>query len=172
MKLHFLISILTICSFTIYRQTVIDISKTQKATKNDAEITTFEGKTFTGYITETYPNGKPKTWITVKDGLANGHWQEWLENGKPRYNAFWKDGKGHGLWHYFYDNGNLRYEESYIMDIPNGISIAFYDNGQLKDDFFWLQGKKQVVWSSYSETGILINTEIYEYDKLISSTKK
>jgi antitoxin component YwqK of YwqJK toxin-antitoxin module len=159
-------------SFYANGQTFVDVSKTTKVTKEGVEITTFEGKPFTGYLTETYPNGKPKTWKTLKDGIANGLWQEWLENGKLKYNAYWKDGKGHGLWQYFHDNGILKYEESYIMDIPNGISRTYHINGQLKDDNFWLNGKKQGVWSSYSETGILLKTEMYEDNKLIPTTKK
>lgn len=169
-----ILSIIVTCflSFFANAQNFVDISKTKKITKEGVDITTFEGKPFTGYLTETYSNGKQKTWKTVKDGITNGQWQEWLENGKLRYNAYWKDGKGHGLWQYFHDNGTLKYEESYIMDIPTGISRAYYDNGQLKDDFFWLQGKKQGVWSSYSETGVLLKTEIYEDNKLISTTQK
>ena len=153
-------------------QSFVDVSKTKEITKEGVGLTTFEGKPFTGFVTENYPNGKPKTWITKKDGLSNGQWQEWLENGKLRYNAYWKDGKGHGLWQYFHDNGILKYEESYIMDIPDGISRAYYDNGQLKDDFFWLQGKKQGVWTSYSETGVVLKTEIYDDNKLVSTTVK
>lgn len=159
-------------SFCVNGQSFVDVSKTKKITKEGVEITTFEGKPFTGYLTEAYPNGKPKTWKTLKDGITNGLWQEWLENGKLRYNAYWKDGKGHGLWQYFHDNGILKYEESYIMDIPNGISRAYHLNGQLKDDNFWLNGKKQGVWSSYSETGILLKTEIYEDNKLTSTSEK
>lgn len=153
-------------------QSFVDVSKTKKTTINNVELTTLEGKPYTGYLIENYPNGKPKTWITVKNGIANGHWQEWSENGKLRYNSYWKDGKGHGLWQYFHDNGKLRYEESYIMDIPDGISRAYYDNGQLKDDFLWLQGKKQGVWTYYSETGIILKTEIYDDNKLVSTTAK
>ena len=153
-------------------QSFVDASKTKKVTKEGAELTTFEGKPFTGFATESYPNGKLKSWKTVKEGITNGQWQEWLENGKLRYNAYWKDGKGHGLWQYFYDNGTLKYEESYIMDITNGISRAYYDNGQLKDDFFWLQGKNQGVWTSYSETGVVLKTEIYDDNKLVSTTVK
>jgi antitoxin component YwqK of YwqJK toxin-antitoxin module len=152
-------------------QTFVDVSKTKKITKDGVELTTIEGKPFTGYLTETYLNGKPKTWKTVKEGISDGQWQEWLENGKLRYNAYWKDGKGHGLWQYFHDNGTLRYEESYIMDIPNGISRSYYDNGQLKDDFFWLQGKKQGVWTSYSETGVVLKTEIYDNGNLVPVKK-
>jgi antitoxin component YwqK of YwqJK toxin-antitoxin module len=172
MKSIFSLSVLVFWTSITFGQTVIDVSKTQKITKDGIELTTFQGKPLTGFLSENYPNGKPKTWITMKDGLANEQWQEWLENGKLRYNAYWKDGKGHGLWQYFHDNGILKYEESYIMDIPNGISRAYYDNGQLKDDFFWLQGKKQGVWTSYSETGVLLKTEIYEDNKLVSTSKK
>jgi antitoxin component YwqK of YwqJK toxin-antitoxin module len=35
-----------------------------------------------------------------------------------------------------------------------------------------LNGKKEGVWSYYSETGILLKTEVYENDKLISTTAK
>lgn len=172
MKSILLFSLIALWSLTSFGQTIADVSKTQKIKKDGIELTTFQGKPFTGFLTESYPNGKPKTWITMKDGLANGQWQEWLENGKLRYNAYWKDGKGHGLWQYFHDNGTLKYEESYIMDIPNGISRAYYDNGQLKDDFFWLQGKKQGVWTSYSETTVVLKIEIYDDNKLVSTTEK
>jgi antitoxin component YwqK of YwqJK toxin-antitoxin module len=171
MKSIFLFVIIFLCLLPTFGQTV-DVSKTQKITNNGVEITTFEEKPLTGFLTEKYPNGKPKSWISMKDGIANGQWQEWLENGNLRYNAYWKDGKGHGLWQYFHENGKLKYEESYIMDIPNGISRQYYDNGQLKSDFFWLEGKKQGVWTSYSETGVLIKTEVYDMDKLISTTKQ
>ena len=40
------------------------------------------------------------------------------------------------------------------------------------DDFFWLQGKKQGVWTYYSETGIVLKTEIYDDNKLVLTTAK
>ncbi len=34
--------------------------------KNDGlKITTFENKPFADFLIENYPNGKPKTWITI-----------------------------------------------------------------------------------------------------------
>ncbi len=172
MKSIFLFSFITFYALTSFGQTVLDISKTQKTTNNGIEIINFQGKPLSGFAIENYPNGQPKSWITLKDGIPNGLWQEWFENGKLKYNAYWKDGKGHGLWQYFHENGNLRTEESYIFDIPNGISRQYYNNGQLKADFFWLQGKKQGEWTSYSETGVVLKTEIYDDDKLISTNEK
>jgi len=172
MKSILLFSFFTFWSLTSFGQTVLDLSKTTRITQSGIEITTYEGKSFSGFLTESYPNGKLKTWKTMKDGVANGQWQEWLENGKLRYNAYWKDGKGHGLWQYFHDNGVLKYEESYIMDISNGISRAYFNSGKIQHDFFFRNGKKEGVWSYYSETGLLLKTEIYEDDKLISTTEK
>ncbi len=171
MRTIILVIIVFFSALSVNGQSFIDVSKTKKITKEGVEITTFEGKPYTGYLIETYPNGKQKIWKTMKDGITNGQWQEWLENGKLRYNAYWKDGKGHGLWQYFHDNGKLKYEESYILDIPNGISRAYYDNGQIKEDMFWLQGKKQGVWTSYSETSIVLKTEIYDDNNLVPAKK-
>ncbi len=153
-------------------QTIVEKSKTEKIKKDGIEVTAFKNKPFTGFLIENYANGKPKTWITMKDGLANGSWQEWLENGNLRYDANWKDGKAQGLWKYFHDNGKLRYEEAYIMDIANGISRAYFNSGTLQHDFFFLQGKKHGTWSYYSETGILLKQELYENGEMISTTEK
>ena len=172
MKSLFFLIVFSFSSFITIGQAVVDVSKTQKITKDGIERTIFQEKPLTGYLTESYPNGKPKAWKTMENGITDGLWQEWSENGKLRYNAYWKEGKGHGLWQYFHDNGTLKYEEAYLMDIPNGISRAYYSNGQLMNDNFWLNGKKQGVWSSYSETGILTKTEIYEDGKLVSTTEK
>ena len=172
MKLLKTILFILLFSFYSNAQTIVEKSKTEKTEINGKKIRTFENKPFSGFLTEYYANGKPKTWITMKDGLANGSWQEWLENGNLRYDANWKDGKAQGLWKYFHDNGALRYEEAYIMDIPNGISRAYFNSGVLQHDFFFLQGKKQGNWSYYSETGILLKTEIYENGVMISTTEK
>lgn len=154
--------------FTCAAQTVIDASKTQIIKQGNAELTAYQGKPYTGVVTEAYADGKPKSWKSVKEGFTEGLWQEWHPNGKLKYNAYWKAGKGHGLWQYFHENGLLKYEESYLMDIPNGISRAYHENGKLKDDNFFLAGKKQGVWSSFSETGVLQKMEMWEDGQIVS----
>jgi antitoxin component YwqK of YwqJK toxin-antitoxin module len=169
MRTIILVTIVFFSVFSANGQSFVDVSKTKKITKDGVELTAFEGKPFTGFVTESYPNGKPKTWKTIKDGITNGQWQEWSENGTLRYNAYWKDGKGHGLWQYFHDNGALKYEESYILDIPTGISRSYYNSGRLEHDFFYLNGKKDGIWSYYNEAGVLIKTETYQNDSLLST---
>ncbi|MFP4847022.1 toxin-antitoxin system YwqK family antitoxin [Winogradskyella sp. PE311] len=163
-----LITILTITSFSL-GQTTIDVSKIQTVKENGIKISTFNGKPFSGHITESFSNGKPKSWQTIKDGLANGLWQEWYENGQLKYSAFWLDGKGHGLWEYYHENGVLRQEEFYDMDIPIGIFKFYFNNGQTKSKTSWMNGKKHGIWNYYNENGLLQKTEVYEYDELIST---
>ena len=75
MNIIILVCIMFFSAFTANGQSFVDVSKTKKITKEGVEITTFEGQPFTGYLTETYPKGKQKTWKTVKDGITNGQWQ-------------------------------------------------------------------------------------------------
>lgn len=171
MKTLIILTALIGSMFTSFAQTAIDASKTQKIKQGTAELTAYEGKPYTGAVTEGYADGKPKSWKSIKDGITEGLWQEWHPNGKLKYNAYWKDGKGHGLWQYFHENGLLKYEESYLMDIPTGISRAYYENGQLKDDNFFLAGKKHGAWSSFSETGVLLKMELWEDGKVVTPIK-
>jgi antitoxin component YwqK of YwqJK toxin-antitoxin module len=172
MKVIIVLGAILFWTSTSYGQITVEISKTKKVTANGVEVTTFEGKSVTGFLVESYPNGKPKSWKTVKDGIMNGLWQEWYENGKLKFNAYWLGGKGHGLWEYYHENGVLRQEEFYNLDIPIGIFRVFHDNGQLKSKTSWLNGKKHGIWTTYNELGILLKTEIYEDNKLISITEK
>jgi antitoxin component YwqK of YwqJK toxin-antitoxin module len=172
MKSLLLFSIVAFYSITADSQTVAELSKTQKINKDGIELIIFEGKPLTGFVTENYPNGKPKSWITLTDGMANGLWQEWYENGRLKYNAFWLAGKGHGLWEYYHENGVLRQEEYYNRDVPIGIFREFYENGQLKSKTNWLNGAKQGSWTYFNEAGVLLKTEVYEANKLISATGK
>ncbi len=172
MKSIFLFFIITVWSLTTFGQSIVDVSKTQKITKNGVEVINFQGKPLSGFLIENYLNGKPKSWITLHDGITNGLWQEWYENGKLKFNAYWLDGKGHGPWEYYHDNGVLRQEEFYNLDIPIGIFRVFYDNGQLKEKTSWLNGMRHGIWNYYNEVGALLKTEIYNDNKLISTTEK
>lgn len=171
MKNLFLLFFLLLCSLPLIGQTVVDVTQTQKIKEKGIELTAFNGKPLTGIITAAYSNGKPKSWINLKNGIADGLWQEWYSNGQLKFSANWLNGKGHGLWLYYHENGTLRQEEYYNLDIPIGIFRDFYDNGQLKTKSMWLNGKKHGVWSYYDTNGILIKTETYFDNEILSTTE-
>lgn len=170
MKSFYFLSFIVLLTSSIFGQTAIDISKTQKIAKGGNEITTYEGKPFTGYVTEHYLSGKQKSWVTMKEGFANGLWQEWYENGQLKYAAFWLDGKGHGSWKYFHENGRLRQDDFYDMDIPVGLFFVYYDNGQLRSKGGYVKGKKQGTWEYNNENGTVQKLEVYDDGKLIDPT--
>lgn len=153
-------------------QIVVNASETETITQNGVEIRTHEKEALTGIMTDQYKDGKPKSWISLKNGLADGLWQEWYPNGQLKFNAYWREGKGHGSWEYYHDNGVLRQEEFYNMDLPTGIFRVFYNNGQLKVKSSWLNGKKHGVWTYYNLTGSVEKEETYADNELISTTEK
>ena len=85
MKSHFILFLILSFKSIAFGQSIIDVSKSKKIAKDGIELTTFEGKSFTGFLTEIYPYGKPKTWTSMKNGLPDGLWQEWYENGHLKF---------------------------------------------------------------------------------------
>lgn len=118
-------------------------------------------QTYTGIISENYPNGKPKLWKNVINGKANGLWLEWYANGELRYRAYWKDSKGHGKWEYFYSDGTLRSVSVYQNDIPIGLSRTYHPNGQLASETTYVDGKKNGIVYTYDTQGTLISSQLY-----------
>lgn len=121
-----------------------------------------DANTYTGIISERYPNGSPSLWKTLKNGKTNGLWLEWYPNGALRYRAYWKNNKGNGKWEYFYQNGQLRSESFYIDDIAQGLFKNYYKNGQLKTNATYFNGKKDGLELIYDVNGLLLSRKRYE----------
>lgn len=173
MKKMIIFLIVLACSTQAMAQsTVAHTSQIIKKEVNGAELMYDGNELFTGYVVESHEDGKPKLWMTVKEGRANGKWQEWYKNGQLKFDASWKEGKGHGLWLYFHENGTIRQEEFYDMDIPVGIFRDYYPNGQVKLQSAWMNGLKEGVWTTYSEDGSVIKTESYSQGELLATEKE
>jgi len=150
-------------------QTVLPAFEISTEEVDGKTISLYKNEPFTGFSIQTLKNGKPISWVSYKNGLADGQWQEWYENGNLRFDSYWKEGKGHGPWKYFHENGKLRQEEFFDMDAAIGIFKSFWPNGQLRLNSSWLQGQKHGMWTYYDESGSPIKTEMYLNDALIAS---
>lgn len=142
------------------------IVRSEEITGDVANIK-LNGQNFTGKVVEFFPDGRPKLWREVKDGLADGLWMEWLEDGNLRYRAYWKKGKGHGLWQYFHDNGTLRSEGFYTDDLAEGIHTEWHDNGQIKVKRAYRSNKLNGVITFYKPNGEVEKVEVYDDGKKI-----
>ncbi len=153
--LHILVSF----SFLFFSETTEAQFQKHKNIATESEI---DSKTYTGIISEQYPNGSPSVWKNYVNGKIEGLWLEWYPNGVLRYKAYWKNSLGNGKWEYFYPNGRLRSESFYINDIAQGLYKSYYDNGQIKSDATYLDGKKDGVEYTYDPNGVLLSRKLYE----------
>ena len=172
MNKRMLLGILLLVGARSQAQSIVrlqDLMKEQK--ENSSGVMKMKGKPFTGTVVNEFANGKPQLWKEVRNGLADGLWQEWYENGHLRFSAYWREGKGQGEWHYYHENGAVRQDEFYNADIPVGIFSVFYNNGQLKQKGGYLNGKKDGTHESYSESGVLVKQETYK-DGVLFNTKQ
>ncbi|MFC4634414.1 hypothetical protein ACFO3O_10880 [Dokdonia ponticola] len=159
MKKTFRILLLSIACIGHYPLVMAQIQEPLPVSK-ESEV---DSKTYTGIISEHYPNGSPSLWKTKVNGKSEGLWLEWYPNGTLRYRAYWKNSLGHGRWEYFYPNGQLRSESFYINDITQGIYRSYHENGQLKYDATYIDGKKEGLELTYDVNGLLLSRKQYTH---------
>ena len=166
-KTHLFLVVLFSIAMTISAQTVIPAYDLETKDVNGVNLNVYEDKPFTGFSIQTQKNGKPISWISYKNGLPDGQWQEWYPNGNLRFDSFWKEGKGHGSWKYFHEDGKIRQEEFFDMDAAIGIFKSYWPNGTIQLRSSWLYGKKHGEWTYYDQQGVPIKKENYAENELI-----
>lgn len=164
----FTTGILLLFATVLVAQQVVSADALTTKDLNGQTITYFGEEPFTGFSIQ-QKNGKTVSWITFKNGMANGHWQEWYENGNLRFDAYWKDGKGHGQWRYFHENGKIRQEEFYDMDSAVGLFRNYWSNGKIRLLSSWLNGEKHGFWTYYDNSGSIVKKETYENGEIMGA---
>jgi len=72
-----------------------------------------KGFNYTGWVKETYDNGKISCLYQLKDGINHGLWIRWYDNCQKCELGSFKDGKLGGLWTLWYRNGQKKKESTY-----------------------------------------------------------
>jgi antitoxin component YwqK of YwqJK toxin-antitoxin module len=90
---------------------------------------------------EKWSNGKLKTQFFInRKNVINGLSRWWDEKGRP-----------------------IR-ECVYYKGLLHGREIIFYDTGKIHKEHCWTHGKKDGIWRTFSEIGILLHSETYVND--------
>jgi antitoxin component YwqK of YwqJK toxin-antitoxin module len=89
---------------------------------------TLHGEIFTGVISDSYKDGKPRVLWEVKDGLLHGVIREWYANGQQSSETHFENGQRHGLNQYWDKDGVYMKEQRYERD--KSISEKMWPNGQ------------------------------------------
>ncbi|MEI8203580.1 MAG: toxin-antitoxin system YwqK family antitoxin, partial [Bacteroidota bacterium] len=133
---------------------------------------TFEGRIkdnkIDGLVREYYRDGKIKSSVNYKDGIATGSAIFYYDNEKSTVKAkvnFEKD-KITDKYNEFYQNGERKAMIEYDDGVPHGDCEYYYDSGVLKIEGGFKKGVKNGKWKHYSEAGNLIDKEKYKKGEL------
>ncbi len=91
-----------------------------------------KGMLYSGIHTEFYENNKPKTVLTISNGLLDGTVTTFFENGMKQEIRSYKNGmKDGGDWYIWTIDGKPLYELHYKMGIKTGTWRVYDESGKL-----------------------------------------
>jgi antitoxin component YwqK of YwqJK toxin-antitoxin module len=95
-------------------------------------------------------------------GLKKGYWQKQYPNGKLMYKGYFKNGKPLGEMHRYYETGELKAIMTFHEESERVYTRFFYDDGEPAAEGYYLNSKKDSVWTYYSYySGAVTSTEEY-----------
>lgn len=127
---------------------------------------------FTGWMTEAYPDGSPKSRSQISNGVLHGHSEgfhtngvlqiresfdhgvsegpvmKWYPDGVHLSEGTARQGRLEGTFRRWHPNGQLAEEMVLVGGIPDGLSRAWFPSGSLKAEVELSHGKvvKQQFW--------------------------
>lgn len=89
----------------------------------------FEIKNGTGEMFTYFANKKVATKATMRDGKADGKYQEYSVTGRVLVDGTYRQGKRHGVWRHKHADGTVQWEAQYADDLLTG-TLTHYRNGK------------------------------------------
>ena len=84
-------------------------------------------------------------------GLKTGHWKMEYPNGKTLYEATFMEGKPVGEMIRYYENGTVRARMMFDTTLDRSYTHLYYENGKSAAEGWYLEKKKDSVWTYYSQ---------------------
>jgi antitoxin component YwqK of YwqJK toxin-antitoxin module len=81
--------------------------------KYDGNLTTLNGKPYSGSCSTDYKTGELNSIQTYKLGIDHGKWTFYYKNGNLETEGTFDMGKRVGLWKYYYENGQVHKKNNY-----------------------------------------------------------
>ena len=108
-----------------------ELMAVDKAFAWQQDVLFYNGKPYSGYVLDKYPNGK----LAARNGYVNGKLEgiqeKWYENGSKMEVRFYTNNRKNGKHEGWYDNGQKRFEYIIKEDVPVATHREWYANGQL-----------------------------------------
>lgn len=138
-----------------------------------------EGRPYTGWILESYPDGARKSRSEIvngkphgisegffadgqiqvreafKNGVSEGARTRWHANGNKHSESHFHEGKFFGIFDQWHENGVLSHRVPMKDGFPHGISEAWYPSGYLKSRVELEEGNviKRETWKDGEQAG-------------------
>ena len=145
----------------------VNLSDIPLDTLNDNEVKMVngifyaQGKPFSGYIKEMYPNNQLQRIASYVDGKLYGISKSFFENGSLRDIRSYRDNLAYGRHIGYWQNGKLQFDFFYINEKSEGIQRQWYQNGQQYFKFNLINDLETGTQKAWRENGkLFINYEV------------
>lgn len=112
-------------------------------------------------VTTTYPSGRLKSRMEVKDSLRHGTTKEYYESGKLKKIMEFENNRRIGTHIQYYPDGQVRAEISYVNNKRNGKALSYFENGKLYIEENYVSGKLHGKKTKYNSLGKIRSSQSY-----------
>ncbi len=126
-----------------------------------------ESTPYTGVLFESFPGGKRKVNIEIKEGKVNGRSVGYFENSQIEVEEFFTKGISHGLRTRWYENGNKKSEEHIEDGKLNGHHIEWHQNGNKAQEMTMVNGRPEGLAEAWYADGQLKSRAHFKDGKMI-----
>jgi len=110
---------------------------------------------FTGWMTDCYPDGTPLFRSAVSNGMLNGLSQGWYTNGQMQIQESFKNNLSHGLRQKWHANGRLMSQATIVDGKLEGTFRRWHENGQLAEQIEMKNDKPDGLARAFYPSGFL-----------------
>lgn len=128
------------------------------------------GRAYTGWIVETYPDGRLRSRSQMRDGLLEGISQGWHTNGLLQVNEQFLAGVSHGLRTKWYENGIKESEVRVNHGRLDGDFLHWNTNGILVERIAMKEGHAEGVSEAFNDDGSVRVRVLMAEGKVVNRT--
>jgi antitoxin component YwqK of YwqJK toxin-antitoxin module len=110
---------------------------------NHQDTVYYQGKFFTGYRYELYPNGDTAVLQSYFNGVEEGTQKKWYPNKQLAEERFYINGKKEGIHRGWWPDGKPKFEFEVYGDEYSGIFKEWYASGLLGKEFHYVNGHEE-----------------------------
>lgn len=131
----------------------------------------YNGKIFSGYITQQQANNLVIYKLPVINGLANGLSVGFYDNGQKMLEQHFANNKPDGPFRLWWRNGQYKYIFFYKEDKYDGVQKVFFEDGKLREESNYKNGSLEGLQRVWDRDGKLVSNYTIRNNKLYGIVK-